>query len=429
MHEQIKWIWAGSAILTSGLALLAGCASSGDANNDTPRVELPAGTEDDAAAGAMPVGEYDRQLSLIEQSLNAPGDLSIELAPADPVAADADWTDPLLDRDTAVSQQTPAASEPKTNAMANAIADVSGDEQPQTEGDGLAIGAGAGPATEPTAQERLAKEAARLAPLVREFGEAQASPVGAMVYLAALEALAPGLLETQYGPLASAAASMQLTDDEIALIEAAKQAASELRQELATDFVDPETVAAAIQTLSEELRSVRTLTLNDVKLCLRVENYGVYRAVQQHGDRYKFVAGREHPVIVYSELDHFTHTPGAENGVPGFTVNVRQALRIYRIGTEDAMDTENTLVWQLEPQTVLDFSRNRLRDFFIVQVIELPRTLSVGSYRLKVIATDVVSGEEVEHGIVFDVVAHASALEGGDAPERSRRSGYYDPDR
>lgn len=429
MHEQNRWMRAGSAVLASGLALLAGCASSGEPQNDTARVELPADDDDDAAADATPDGEYERQLSLIEQSLNERGEVSIEPPPGDPIASDADWVNPLLDREGASSEQIPTPSEARTNAMANATADVSGDEGSEAEGDGLALGVGTKSRSEPTSQERMAAEASRLASLIREFGEAQASPVGAMVYLAALEAMAPGLLETQYGPLPSAAASMQLTDEEIALIEAAQRAASAMRLELNSDFVDPETVAATIQSLSDDLRSVRTLTLNDVKLCLRVENYGVYREVKQHGDRYKFLAGREHPLIVYSELDHFTHTPGTENSVPGFTVNVRQALKIYRIGTEEAMDTESTLVWQLEPQTVLDFSRNRLRDFFIVQVIELPRTLSVGSYRLKVIATDVVSGEEVEHGIVFDVVAHANALEANDAPARAVRRGYYDPDR
>ena len=428
MHEKNRWMWAGSAVLASGLTLLAGCASSGASADDTAQAQLPAGA-DEASADTGPDGEYERQLSLIEQSLNARGEVFIELSPDEPIASDADWVDPLLDRQKDSSEQIPAPSEPTTNAMANAIIDVTGDESSEAQGDGLAIGAGAGPAIEPTAQELLAQEATRLASLIRDFGEKKASPVGAMVYLAALEAIAPGLLDTEYGPLASAAASMQLTDDEIILIEAAQRAASELRQELTTDFVDPETVAAALQTLSADLRRVRTLTLNDVKLCLRVENYGVYRAVQQYGDRYKFLAGREHRVIVYSELDHFTHTPGTQNGVTGFTVNVRQALRIYKVGTEEAMDTESTIVWRLEPQPVVDFSRNRLRDFFIVQVIDLPDTLSVGSYRLKVIATDVISGEETEHGIVFDIVAHASALQSDNDPERSTRRGYYDPDR
>lgn len=423
MHEKTNWIWASATMLLAGATLLSGCASSGPATNDTAQAES-ATTDDQVALEQEPETEFERNLSLIEQSLLQRGDISIEPSLPEPQPTLASGPDRPFD-----AAESEVAATPSTGAIANAGAAVSVEEQPEADDDGLAIGAGTDQPSAPSAQERMAAQATQLAALVREFGEGNASPVGAMVYLAALEAIAPGLIESQYGPLPSAAASMQLTDDERTLVEAAQRAASSLRDELQGDFVDPQAVAAAIQTLSEQLRPVRTLTLNDVKLCLRVENYGVYRAVQLYDDRYKFLAGREHPVIVYSELDHFTHTPGAENGVPGFTVNVRQALKIYRIGTEDARDTESTLVWQLEPQTVLDFSRNRLRDFFIVQVIELPRTLSVGSYRLKVIATDVVSGEEVEHGIEFDIVADASALRSAQTQGTVPRRNYYDPDR
>ena len=111
----------------------------------------------------------------------------------------------------------------------------------------------------------------------------------------------------------------------------------------------------------------------------------------------------------------------------GYIVNVRQALEIYRIGTEDARDTESTLVWRLEPQPVVDFSRRQLRDFFVVQVIELPETLSVGSYRMKIIATDVASGELVERAIEFDIVAHRNAMRGQNFDPNE--PGVYNPNR
>jgi len=413
-----------SALMAGGFATLAACSSSGDAASkhaaaeaEQPELttETPDG-EDDAFARSF------SELELAMQSFSP--DLSIDGNEQDPrLAFGDDWSEPEysqpLDRS---GSQTP----PETEEVAEAGAE--GDDD--SSGDGLALGIGDAEAPlEASIDERVAEMIDRLAPLLREMGDERASPVGAMVMLAMLESLRPGLVEAEYGPIASVAASLQFTDEEWKIVEASRRAALEMRDELGADFVDPERFAEAIDSLSTELRSVRSLSFNEVKLCLRVENYGVYRDVQQHDGRYKFLGGRAHPVIVYSELDHFTHAPATHGGVSGFTVNVRQGLRIYRIGTEEAIDTENTLVWQHEPETVLDFSRKRLRDFFIVQVIELPRTLSVGSYRMKVSAMDMVSGEEVEHGIEFDIVADASALRGGGVTTITPRSNYYDPDR
>jgi len=424
MKQHIGLLRFLSVLSVGGLAMLAACSSSGDAASK----QAAAVTEKSDPFTDQPEGDDDtfsRSLSELELAMQSfSPDLSIDGVAQDPrLAFGDDWSEP---------EYTQPLELPGTRPVPEAteIADSAAADDEDSEGDGLALGIGdPGAHIEATIDERVAEMIDRLSPLLRELGDDRASPVGAMVMLAMLESLRPGLVEAEYGPIASAAASLRLTDEERKIVEASRRVALNLRDELTADFVDPERFAAAIDSLSTELRSVRSLSFNEVKLCLRVENYGVYRDVQQYDGRYKFLAGRAHPVIVYSELDHFTHAPATQDGVAGFTVNIRQGLRIYRIGTEDAIDSENTLVWQHEPQAVLDFSRKRLRDFFIVQVIELPRTLSVGSYRMKVIATDVVSGEEVEHGIEFDVVADASALRGGGVTTTSPRRNFYDPDR
>jgi len=423
MKQQIGLTRFLGALFVGGFATLAACSSSGDAASK----QAAAGAEkSDPFTDQIESDDdtFSRSLSELELAMQSfSPDLSIDGVAQDPrLAFGDDWSEPEYTQPFELPGTRPA---PEATEMADSTAD---DED--AGGDGLALGIGdSGGHIEATIDERVAEMIDRLSPLLRDLGADRASPVGAMVMLAMLESLRPSLFEAEYGPIASAAASQRLTDEERKIIEASRRVALNLRDELTADFVDPERFAAAIDSLSAELRSVRSLSFNEVKLCLRVENYGVYRDVQQYDGRYKFLAGRAHPVIVYSELDHFTHAPATQDGVAGFTVNIRQGLRIYRIGTEDAIDSENTLVWQHEPQAVLDFSRKRLRDFFIVQVIELPRTLSVGSYRMKVIATDVISGEEVEHGIEFDVVADASALRGGGVTTTSPRRNFYDPDR
>lgn len=423
MKQQIGPTRFLGAFFAGGLATLAACSSSGDPASKQAAAE--AEQTDPATEAVESDDAFERSFSELELAMQSfSPDLSIDGAAEDPrLAFGDDWSEPEYTQplEQPVTQPAPETTE---------ITETAPEDDDEAAGDGLALGIGGSEAAlEVTIDERVAEMVDRLAPLLRELGDERASPVGAMLTLAMLESLRPGLLEAEFGPIASAAASLRLTDEESKIIEASRRVALSLREELIADFVDPETIASAIESLSTEIRSVRSLSFNEVKFCLRVENYGVYRDVQQHDGRYKFMAGRAHPVIVYSELDHFTHAPATQDGASGFTVNIRQGLRIYRIGTEDAIDTENTLVWQQEPQAVMDFSRNRLRDFFIVQVIELPKTLSVGSYRMKVIATDVVSGEEVEHGIEFDVVADASVLRDNGITTTAPRRNFYDPDR
>jgi hypothetical protein len=55
----------------------------------------------------------------------------------------------------------------------------------------------------------------------------------------------------------------------------------------------------------------------------------------------------------------------------------------------------------------VDTSRNKRRDFYLINRIELPSTLSIGRYQLKVIMRDLVSGAEAEAIIPIEIVAEA----------------------
>jgi hypothetical protein len=68
-------------------------------------------------------------------------------------------------------------------------------------------------------------------------------------------------------------------------------------------------------------------------------------------------------------------------------------------------DADGLLAWRRPAVDITDSSLNRRRDFFFSEVIELPRTLSVGAYRLKVSVTDRVTGAVAESILAIDVVA------------------------
>ncbi|XOV75878.1 MAG: hypothetical protein ACFHWZ_02485 [Phycisphaerales bacterium] len=145
--------------------------------------------------------------------------------------------------------------------------------------------------------------------MLDEMGDARASELGSMIRLAMVEAIHPGAFEAVYGPLDEGAGSAGLTTDELALVQTALELSTALHDELDADFVDVDRVGALLDGAVESVRSQRLLEITDARLCLRVDNFGVYREVERHDGRYKFVAGRAHPAIVYCELDQFTRAP------------------------------------------------------------------------------------------------------------------------
>jgi hypothetical protein len=68
-------------------------------------------------------------------------------------------------------------------------------------------------------------------------------------------------------------------------------------------------------------------------------------------------------------------------------------------------DAHGLAVWRQPQVQIVDQSRNRRRDFFVVQVIRLPGRLNVGKYRLKVTVDDVHSNTRAEMSLPIQIVA------------------------
>ena len=138
----------------------------------------------------------------------------------------------------------------------------------------------------------------------------------------------------------------------------------------------------------DEVFGAQPLKIEQFQICRRVDSYGVYEPFETT----RFLAGRKNRVLLYVELENFKHAP-LDDG--RHEVRLEQSVEIY-----DA--TGETTVWRQGPVELVDVSRNKRRDFFIVYPVDLPARLPAGGYRLKVRIADKHTGslcEQTMHDI------------------------------
>jgi hypothetical protein len=174
---------------------------------------------------------------------------------------------------------------------------------------------------------------------------------------------------------------------------------ADLTRRWAIDLQADATPIAAVwlQKALDDMRAHEPISIRMTDLCSRVDGYGVYTPFQSH----TFLAGRANAVIVYVELDNFR---SVDIGDQQHEVKLQQAIEMYN-------DADGLRVWGSSPVQVLDRSRNRRRDFFVVQLIELPARLSVGKYLMKVRITDQHGGSVAETSIPLEFVADTSLVQ------------------
>lgn len=247
------------------------------------------------------------------------------------------------------------------------------------------------PAPEKTLDERTSDAAAALIDLLRQQAAQSAAPMKWFLTLASLEGLHAGALPVVFG-------------ERQAVTPRERRAAAAVRllaAPIAT--LDPvQTLAERAQALADALASEQPLTIPAAVLCTRVAGFGSYTAC---GPR--FVAGREHRMIVYVEVDRIHHREIGE----GDTALVRQPGDRYvvELTQEINLFNDSGMLAQRRPeQRVLETSRNRRRDFFLVQEVTLPPTLSIGAYNLKVTMRDKGSTAIAEAVIPVEIVSESA---------------------
>ncbi len=322
-----------------------------------------------------------------------------ELAPADPAPTDAPSEDDLndllaastaaldqlyatgaMDRPAPPPQPTEPEPEPDIDLAANPEP-----TDPETPAD-----------PPPSLDARILDLATELGVLIRERAESHADLAPALATLAALDALGADGLDPWLDPALALLAPTEA------------QAAARLRTLHQLLTTDPDAAPATLATLADELRAAQPIRIADARLCTRVEGFGRYTDYPDPA----LLAGRDHRLIIYTEVDSFDRTPldseGAPLPAPGpdatplpadqYRVEISQELLLYH-------DADGLLAWRRPAQVSRYESRAPLRDFFLTDPVALPRTLTVGSYHLKVVVRDLADGSTDERILPIRVVA------------------------
>lgn len=220
-------------------------------------------------------------------------------------------------------------------------------------------------------------------------------PLGRAVRLAALEAVEPGVASAELDRLEA-----ELLPSEAAVLRPLREMFSRLGGSAAAQG-DPGAIASLMEEYARRMAQAQPLTLPTAVLCERVESFGRYTPMPT-----TFAAGREHTAILYVEVENFVQrsAPGEGTGLGASEVWVTelgQSLDLHH-------DADGSLQWRQTEQTVRDASRRRRSDYYLVQRITLPATLSVGRYNLKVTVRDKVSGATAQARIPIQIVADAT---------------------
>lgn len=161
--------------------------------------------------------------------------------------------------------------------------------------------------------------------------------------------------------------------------------------------------AERLQGEIERVTGEAAIRVRNLQLCRRVSGFGVYEPFESS----TFLAGREQPVVIYLEVENFTSQKTSQDQ---YQVKLSQEIVLYN-------ESDGLAVWRQPAVEIVDNSRNRRRDFFVVQLVRLPARLTVGKYLLKVRLTDSLGpngGSLDESSIPLQVVADQSLVKSQD---------------
>jgi len=392
----------GCSVLAAGVVLaLAGCASDGSTAQGEPvnvGLNTLANEQDGADTaggptlpdGELPVGNQSVADRVAQQAADLAEMMQQTTAPpTTPLAARPETATPPTASsgtmtDTSGAAQSESASPPAPPASAGtgmgiALGDLLGDE-----------GADSGSASQ-ASDAKVAALADQIEQIVASRVGSSNSPLRDALALIAADLLRPG------GPRNDTVIDQRTLD---ALAPSERQTLAALRaslQEVAAS--SPEAMAGSLQQAAEKLQQSLGVHIGRVELCSRVDSFGSY--VPFAGN--DFLSRRSHAALVYVEVERFNHrslASGDRVNTPGdrWAVDLSQELRLYH-------KADGRLAWRKPAERVIDTSRNRRRDFYLVTHIELPSTLTVGSYELHVTIKDETTGTSDEFAVPIGVVA------------------------
>jgi hypothetical protein len=252
----------------------------------------------------------------------------------------------------------------------------------------------AAPVAQEGPQDPLLDLAQQMAALLRDTKDGKPAIPDA-VALAPIEAMQPGVL-AEIESSKNALGVKLSPEDRRALAHARDRI-------LAQPGAANETLARTLARLSPP----PTLKIGRAVLCTRVLGFGRYDPINTN----TFIARRPIRAILYIELDGFATRPAraGDNLDPTVSlseqvsVELSQSLTLFQ-------DPSGLQAWYRPARTVVDTSRNKRRDFYLIQQFELPDTLTIGKYNLKATVKDITSGSEADVALPINIVADSSAL-------------------
>lgn len=150
---------------------------------------------------------------------------------------------------------------------------------------------------------------------------------------------------------------------------------------------------APLLALEERLRRQAELEIPTIALCTKIDRFGTYTPITPA----KFPAGGvNNRFAVYCEVQNFSTQQSADGQ---WETSLTEESVLY--------NEAGAVAWQGKPKAVADVSRNRRRDFYCYEVIQLAPTLAPGRYVLKVTITDQQSKRVAEATTKLDVVSNA----------------------
>lgn len=259
-------------------------------------------------------------------------------------------------------------------------------------------------------QDAIAELAAQLKPGIDGAKE----PLRAAMPLLGLDAISSGAAAGHLELVSRA-----VTPDQRRSVEAARDLMRSFAADPNLASGDPAAMARLLREKADQLSGSTSpdgLALGTVALCQRVDGYGRFSTLGTS----TFVAGRPAAMIIYSEVENFSQTQGpdgANRETPDqWRVELGQTIRLY-------LESDGSEQLVLPESVVRDVASSKRRDFFLVQRVDLPKTLSVGNYHLKIAVRDVASGAIAERVLPIRVVADLSAARDSALRNGSERGG------
>jgi hypothetical protein len=154
----------------------------------------------------------------------------------------------------------------------------------------------------------------------------------------------------------------------------------------ATDRAPADDQPSAGTVLALDREHVTPLGIGDLRLCRRVFGFGSFEPL---GDE-RVKVGQH--VLIYCELNGIQYEERGADYVS--RISSRVEIKPARGGP---------VLWSRELGDAQDLCRRRRRDYYVNCVFDLPKTLGPGSYRLRLLQTDLVAGRSTSSDILLEI--------------------------